>query len=189
MSVYVETEYGYESGTDANPIGLNDSDVVTFWKHVNKTSDDGCWEWKGHVADNGYGIFSMGTPPTRIRYVAHRVAYFLSHGEDPGAYLVCHKCDNRKCVNPSHLFLGSKGDNHRDALAKGRKQSPAKGKFLSEHPTAFFTVDTPYWEMWALVKEGYRKSYVARAYGVSHQMLNSVIKSIDGRLHSIKKEI
>lgn len=173
---------------DANAIHLDEWQIAGFWSCVQQGKEEECWLWTGYCEPKrGYGILSIGTPPNRIRYLTHRIAYYSHYGIDPGEYLVCHRCDNPPCVNPFHLFLGTKGDNHRDAIKKGRKVSPAKDRFLSEHPTAIFNTDEPYWEMWALVKEGYRKSYVARNYGVSHQMLNNVIHSIDERLSNIKR--
>jgi hypothetical protein len=61
-------------------------------------------------------VFSQGGKAIR----AHRIAYFLTYGVDPGSLFCCHKCDNRACVRPSHIFLGNQSDNMRDAATKGR---------------------------------------------------------------------
>ena len=75
-----------------------------------------CWEWQGSVTVSGYGQFSIRSRGFR----AHRIAYELFVGPIPNGLLVCHKCDNTKCVNPNHLFVGSSQDNTDDMIAKGR---------------------------------------------------------------------
>lgn len=91
-----------------------------FWAKVRKTDD--CWEWTGGHYRSGYGCIARERPYARSKSeYAHRVSWLLHFGpiSDPVLH-VLHRCDNRNCVNPAHLFLGTEGDNARDKRDKGR---------------------------------------------------------------------
>jgi DNA-binding Xre family transcriptional regulator len=108
---------------------------------------EGCWEWSGRVNEKGRAIFSVGTET----FYAYRFMYKLAIGTDPGPMLVCHKCDNPKCVNPDHLFLGTDADNVDDKVAKGRDRRPdgsvVNTSLRTEDIIAIRQSDRPYAEL------------------------------------------
>lgn len=90
-------------------------------------ADSGCVEWSGCMT-KGYGqIFlkrgNSRSPKSQVRVpiYAHRAAFYLNTGTDPDGAAVCHSCDNPRCVNPDHLWIGSQADNIADMLSKGRQ--------------------------------------------------------------------
>lgn len=100
-----------------------------FFEKVRKTRK--CWEWTA-LTVNGYGRFRIGNSLVS----AHRYAYELSFGEIPAGLFVLHKCDNRSCVKPAHLFLGTLQANMQDAVAKGRHYNARKTHCTKGHSLA-----------------------------------------------------
>lgn len=94
---------------------------IRFWSKVENSSGADCWQWLGAAQPDGYGtVWRKGGK----RVPAHRFSYALQHGPIPEGMIVCHRCDNKGCVNPSHLFLGTHKLNTDDMMSKGRNYSP-----------------------------------------------------------------
>jgi len=100
----------------------------TSWHEARSipVTETGCWLWLGAEKGNGYGNVRHG----RKNITAHRAAYEAAFGEIPARMDVCHKCDTRQCINPDHLFLGTRTENMRDAKRKMRLSSGARHSAL-----------------------------------------------------------
>ena len=134
-----------------------------FWRKVKKQSPNECWLWIGAIGQTGYGNFGVNHRTVN----AHRVAWILSHGDIPFGLQVLHHCDNRACVNPNHLFLGTQKVNVQDCVAKLRLR-PAAGE---RHPRAVMSASTV-----ALVRKSKaRRAELAKQFGVSLQCIDKII--------------
>lgn len=143
--------------------------VELFYSHVDIKGLFDCWEWTAHRNQNGYGRFRINS----IRWSAHRLAWFLVHGAIPEGIEVLHKCDNRACCNPAHLFLGTQKDNMDDMILKGRKAII----YGSKHANAKLNEDDIL-KIKRLYGLGYRKCELAKQYNVTD---GAIAHIVDGR--------
>lgn len=131
-----------------------------FWQYVSPGGPDECWEWQKVLSIYGYGV-------VRFRnkiFVAHRASWIICYGPIPDGMFVCHKCDNRACVNPAHLFVGTHTDNMRDMIAKGRNSAPPSTRLTHADVDAIRK----------LKGTGIYQREVAARYGVSQKQISRI---------------
>lgn len=93
--------------------------IEIFESKIEVNSVNGCWVWNGFLSHEGYGGFSCCIEGSPKSYPAHRVSYMLYVGNIPEGLQVLHKCNNKRCVNPEHLYVGTHQDNMRDLREAG----------------------------------------------------------------------
>ena len=127
-----------------------------FWSKVKKGQPNECWEWTASIGSRGYGRFTMKKDGKTEQH-AHRVSYILCHGSIPIGLYVLHNCDNKKCINPSHLFTGTQQINVDDMIRKGRncRGSRVRCSKLKECDVV------------AIRKDGRKQTEIAASYGVT----------------------
>lgn len=151
-----------------------------FWSRITRGSDTDCWEWQGSLTSSGYGSLTWQGQHVQ----AHRLAYSLTKGgialhtdfrvgDRAKKYrrFVLHKCDNRRCCNPGHLFLGSMRANLLDAYRKGRKVQPQSG-----HANAKLTPEQVVDIRAIYDAGGMRQVDLAKRYGVSQRVISLVVR-------------
>ena len=132
-----------------------------FWAWVDKSGV--CWEWTGLLSRDGYGVF--------CDFRSHRYSWELAHGPIPKGMLVCHTCDNRLCVRPDHLFLGTVADNSADMVAKGRSCNGER------HPKAKLT-EQAVRELRERWRAGESIRSIARSTGMDRKSITDMLKGV-----------
>lgn len=168
---------------------LNQKELERFWKRVNKESSTNrslenpelyshvignCWEWTG-------GVRSQKDPYGRLRvnkvmYDAHRVAYKLQHKEDPGELLVCHHCDNPRCVRKEHIYAGDSFQNSHDRRDRDRMNlNPQHGE---ERPTSVL-VESQVREIFHKYhKLGFTCEELSIEYKVANSRISEIVRGV-----------
>jgi hypothetical protein len=147
------------------------SDEARFWSLAGVRGVDDCWGWTRSLDKAGYGHIQVGhyTDGSLRRVRAHRYAWELTYGAIPAGLYVCHTCDNPRCVNPLHLFLGTQAENMRDMTSKGRR---AAGD--THGNTAIRDYQLPW--IRSMLASGITAKDIARAFGVSRAAIGRIAR-------------
>lgn len=141
-----------------------------FWPRVAVGAPDSCWRWNGSALPRGYGRFY---PSKGVGLYAHRFSWELANGRPvPAGLHVMHACDNPACVNPAHLSVGTRSDNMRDCVAKGRHaRRSTPGEAHPNHKLKAVQVI----EMRQRAAGGESRRTLALAYGVSKHLVSLIV--------------
>ena len=154
--------------------------ALHFWEKVQRDNPDECWPWTGGLTVNGYGKAQAGWLSGGPTVGAHRVAYALTYGDIPAGLFVCHRCDNRRCCNPAHLFLGTPADNSADMARKGRAVSGPKLHpelaIRGEHIGTAVLSEAQVREIRARNARGESQRKLAREFGVAKSTVGRVVR-------------
>lgn len=141
-------------------------------KANSKPNENGCWEWTAGKHAVGYGCCHAKYGGGRY---AHRSMYIAARGEIPQGMYVLHKCDNRKCINPDHLFLGTHLENIKDMQAKGRHRGgsmPGESNPFCKFPESAIKA------IRSAIAEGQRKRDIEREFNISETHYYRVAKGL-----------
>lgn len=132
-----------------------------LWHNYTPIPECGCWIWEGATLEQGYGYMKVGAR----RVLTHRLAYALTWGGLSDSDCVLHRCDTPSCINPNHLFLGTRADNNADRMRKGRHvygSASPRAKLTDERVREARTSEEPL-------------SVLAERYGVSHETIRLAV--------------
>ncbi len=140
--------------------------MMRFWDKVDMSGE--CWEWTASTNSQGYGQFGFNGKVAK----AHRVAYELAYGSIPSGMCICHHCDNPLCVRISHLFLGTRSDNQKDAVTKGRMRQPDN---RGEKHAMSRLISSDIYEIRRLHSLGIMQRTIAKAWKISDAHVSRII--------------
>lgn len=148
---------------------IKDIHVKRFEEKYQVNPETGCWEWTASRNNRGYGVIGFKGE----QYLAHRFSYMIFQGAIPEGKLICHHCDNPKCVNPDHLYAGTAKDNRVDNLLRGRNTAggPAgmgngRAKLTDEDIALIFQ----------LREQGYLQREIGAKLGITQAYVGKVLR-------------
>lgn len=143
-----------------------------FWERVIVETLESCWMFNNSKHGNRGYIYHDG----RL-LMAHRVSWIVNFGEIPAGKVICHRCDNRVCVNPNHLFIGTQADNVSDMISKGRQAPPEKTKHVGESNGRSKLSDNDRRRIVELRRSGELRIHLAEMFGIHESQVYRICKS------------
>ena len=148
---------------------LNFSTQERFWSKVDVRGPDNCWVWIAGKTHDGYGQLRLGG----TAQYTHRIGWELANGQIPSGLCVLHHCDNPGCVNPAHLFLGTRADNVADMISKGRRRTRYADMHGENGPNARLKkIQVMAIRHW--LKKGYTQRKIAKVFGVGASTISRI---------------
>ncbi len=139
-------------------------------------NSNGCWNWEGFIAPSGYGKITairLGVQST------HRLSWLIHKGKIPDGRWVLHTCDNKKCCNPDHLYLGTVKENVKDAMERGqfpKGPNKKKGFIGSKHPLTELNEDKVRYIKF-LCKNNFNRSEICSFFGVKKHVIGQIARN------------
>ena len=150
-------------------------EVRLFCRVSTPNGRDGCWIWKGTKTRRGYGMVHF----EGYQQYTHRVAYQLTYGEIPIGMDICHRCDVPSCINPKHLFCGTRSANMRDAFRKGRTAGLLTSESTSgEHNPKAKLSAADVLAIRSKRRTGVTNVSLARSYGVTKETISMIVRGV-----------
>ena len=145
-----------------------------FYSRVNIPSENDCMEWCGVSVNNGYGQISVG----KRMINAHRVSYIIHFGDIKNNLHVLHTCDNRRCVLPEHLYLGTNKDNINDKVKRNRVYRPKPESFSGKNNPNVKLNRESVAEIKTLLRKGEKKITIAKRFNITPENILFIQKGI-----------
>ena len=156
---------------------IAEKDKSRFLKYV-FVEESGCWRWTGAVSkrrknkdERWYGRFWFKNK----NMSAHRLSWIIHIGEIPKGLIICHKCDNTRCVNPAHLFVGTQQDNVTDMINKNRHSFPPRIREIDGKPARAKLNDAQIVQLRLLRKSGMTQLKIGKLLGVSQITVSKIL--------------
>jgi len=142
---------------------LTDIQLERFWEKVDVSDPCVCWEWNAAKHGKGYGAITIDSKV----WLSHRVSWIIHYGDIPDGMFICHHCDNRSCVNPTHLFLGDNSANMLDMYEKGRGDTRPRG-------TQTWTSKLTEEDVVDIFYDPDSSRVIAKKYGIAHSGVSNI---------------